>query len=186
MERRCRRHWSGCSVYTWAFCISATYRRARAAVLSIRNGKAPSKTLVSEITSALNDVKNWRAASDGKSVPIGVDGTAKHVTVLRRLAHDLEFLAKILPAKRVNQLSLDELVSLFSGLQADHRTPHQIPKLTQIERSLAASGVEKLVAEIRSRKPELRLWPEIFEYAWFASPLENANQTNPGFGGFVA
>jgi hypothetical protein len=90
----------------WAFCISATYRRARAGVLSIRNGKAPSKTLVSEITSALNAAKNWGAASDGKSVPIRVDGTAKHVRVLRRLADDLEFLAKILPAKRVNQLSL--------------------------------------------------------------------------------
>ena len=169
----------------WAFCTSATYRRARAAVLSIRNGKAPSTTLVSEITSALNDVKNWSAASDGKSVPIGVDGSAKHVTAMGRLADDLEFLAKILPAKRVNQLSLDELVSLVSGLQADHRTPHQIPKLNQIERSLAASGIEKLVAEIRSRKPEVRLWPEIFEYAWFASALDNVSQTDPEIGGFV-
>ncbi|HXP42716.1 MAG TPA: AAA domain-containing protein, partial [Candidatus Acidoferrales bacterium] len=168
-----------------AFCVSARYRRARAAVLSIRNGKAPSKTLVSEITSALNHAKNWSAASDSKSVPIRVDGTAKHVRALRRLADDLEFLAKILPAKRVNQLSLDELASLVSGLQADHRTPHQIPKLNQIERSLAASGVEKLVAEIRSRKPEVRLWPEIFEYAWFASALDNASQTDPDIGGFV-
>jgi hypothetical protein len=169
----------------WAFCISTTYRRARAAVLSLRNGKAPSKTLVSEITSALNDVRTWSAASDGKSGPIRVDGTAKHVTALRRLADDLEFLAKILPAKRVNQLSLEELVSLVSGLHADHRTPHQIPKLNQIERSLAALGVEKLVAEIRSRKPEVRLWPEIFEYAWFASALDNVCQTDPEIGGFV-
>jgi hypothetical protein len=169
----------------WAFCVSAPYRRARAAVLSIRNGKAPSKTLVSEITSALNDVRNWGAASDGKSGPIGIDGSAKHVTALRRLADDLEFLAKILPAKRVNQLSLDELVSLVSGLQADHRTPHQIPKLNQIERSLAASGVEKLVAEIRSRKPEAILWPEIFEYAWLASALDNVSQTDPEIGGFI-
>jgi hypothetical protein len=114
-----------------------------------------------------------------------VDGTAKHVTALRRLLDDVEFLAKILPAKRVNQLSLDELVSLVSGLHANHRTPHQIPKLNQIERSLAASGVEKLVAEIRSRKPEVRLWPEIFEYAWFASALDNVSQTDPEIGGFV-
>src|SRR5580704_11035567 len=32
----------------WAFCICTPYRRARVAVLSLRNGKAPSKTLVSE------------------------------------------------------------------------------------------------------------------------------------------
>jgi very-short-patch-repair endonuclease len=168
-----------------AFCISTTYRRARAAVLSIRNGKASSKTLASEITSALNDVKNWRAASDGKSFPNSIEGSAKHVRALRRLADDLELLAKILPAKRVNQLSLDELVSLVSGLQADPRTPHQIPKLNQIERSLAASGVEKLVAEIRSRKPEVRLWLEIFEHSWFASALDNVSQTDPEIGGFV-
>ena len=41
--------------------------------------------------SALNDVKNWRAASDGKSVLNGVDGSAKHVTALR--ADHLELLA---------------------------------------------------------------------------------------------
>jgi hypothetical protein len=109
----------------------------------------------------------------------------ENLSVLLFSVTDLEFLAKILPAKRVDQLSLDELVSLVSGLQADHRTLHQIPKLNQIERSLAASGVEKLVAEIRSRKPEVQLWPEIFEYAWFASALDNVSQTDPEIGGFV-
>ena len=73
---------NGRATAAWAFCVSAAYRRARAALLSIRNGKAPSKTLVSEITSALNDVRTWSAASDGKSGPIRVDGTAKHVTCL--------------------------------------------------------------------------------------------------------
>ena len=60
--------------------------------------------MLSEITSTMNDIKNWCAASDGKSVPIAVDGTAKHVTALRRLADDVELLAKILPAKRVNRV----------------------------------------------------------------------------------
>jgi hypothetical protein len=85
------------------------------------------------------------------------------------------FFAKTLPERRTDQFSLDELTSLTSALEADRRTPFQLPKLDQVERSLEAAGVGKLVAEIRLRKPETRLWLDISQYAWLASALEGVN-----------
>ena len=169
----------------WALCTNGAFRRARAAVLSERNGKAPSKALFSEVTAALADFKRWTAVSEGKSCPIRIEGSVKHVAALRRLGSDVAFLAKVLPERWIAQSSLDELSSLVSALEEDRRTPFQLPKLNQIERSLEALGVGKLVAEIRSRKPETRLWSDMFQYAWLASVLDSVSQTDPEIGGFV-
>ena len=169
----------------WALCTSGTYRRARAAILSARNGKAPSRILFSEVTAAVGELKRWATAAEGKSLPMRVDDSAKHVAALERLSRDADFLAKILPETRTDQFSIDELTSLASALEADRRTPFQLPKLKQIERSLEAAGVGKLVAEIRLRKPETRLWVDIFQYAWLASALEGVSQIDPEIRGFV-
>ena len=169
----------------WALCTSGTYRRARAEILAARNGKTTSKVLFSEVTAAIGELKRWATASEGKSLPMRVDDSAKHVAALERLSRDADFLAKILPERRTDQLSIDELTSLASALEADRRTPFQLPKLNQIERSLEAVGVGKLVAEIRLRKPEPRLWLDIFQYAWLASALEGVSQIDPEIRGFV-
>jgi hypothetical protein len=169
----------------WAFCTSGTYRRARAAILAARNGKARSKVLFSEVTAAVGELKRWTTESEGKSLPMRVDDSAKHVAALERLSTDADILAKILPQRRADRFSLDELTSLTSALEDDRRTPFQLPKLHQIERSLEAAGVGKLVAEIRLRKPETRLWLDLFQYAWLASALEGVSQNDPEIRGFV-
>ena len=169
----------------WALCTNGSYRRARTAILSVRREKAPTKTLFSELTDAIETKKRWARASEEKSVPAQVDGSAKHVTALRGLVTDVESLAKIFPVRRIDQCSLDELTSLTSALEADRRTPHQLPKLNQIERSLESAGVGKIVVEIRSRKPDTRVWSDTFQYAWLASALDSISQSDPEIGGFV-
>jgi hypothetical protein len=131
------------------------------------------------VTAAVGKLKRWATASEEKSLPMRVDDSATHVAALERLPRDAAILAKILPERRTDQFSLDELTSLTSALEADRRTPFQLPKLHQIERSLEAAGVGKLVAEIRLRKPETRLWTVIFRDAWLASALEGVSQADP-------
>jgi very-short-patch-repair endonuclease len=104
---------------------------------------------------------------------------------MRRLLNESELLAKILPARRIDQLSLEELTSFVCALQADRRTPYRLPKLNQIEQSLETAGVGKLVADIRSRKPETHLWSDTFQHAWLASTLDSVSQSDPEIGGFV-
>jgi hypothetical protein len=169
----------------WALFTNAAYRRARAVVLSARDGKAPSKQIFAEVTAALGELKRWVVASEKKNLPVRIGDSAEHVAALRRLANDVSHFEKILPSRQIDQLSLAELTSLISDLQADRRTPFQLPKLNQIERSLDVAGVGQLVAEVRSRRPETHLWPDTFQYAWLASTLDSVRQTDPEIGGFV-
>ena len=90
----------------WALCTSGTYRRARAAILSARNGEAPSRVLFSEVRAAVGELKRWATASEGKSLPMRVDDSAKHVAALERLSRDADSLAKILPETRTDQFSI--------------------------------------------------------------------------------
>jgi hypothetical protein len=122
-------------------------------VLALRGGKTASRELLAEITAAASERRKWATASGGKNVPIAVNDAGKHLGHLRRLAEEVQALAVVLPAKRLSQSSIDELRELIASLDADQRTPFQIPKVTQIETSLEAAGVEKLVGEIKERKP---------------------------------
>jgi very-short-patch-repair endonuclease len=169
----------------WARFTNGPYRRARTALLRARTEKAPTITLFSEVTAALRDLKKWAGASEGKSVPVRIESSANHITALKSLAKDVEHLTKILPERRLDQMSLDELTSLLSALQADRRTPYQLPKLNQIERQLESAGVSRLVAEIRSRKPETSIWSDVFHHAWLSSALDDVSQTESEIGGFV-
>jgi very-short-patch-repair endonuclease len=169
----------------WALFTNSSYRQARATILSVRNANVATKDLFPEVTVAIAQLKTWNAASDGKTLPKRVENSAKHVSTLRTLANDVEALANILPAKRIDNFSLDELMSLTFALKADQRTPYQLPKLNQIEQMLQAAGVGKLVADIRSRKPDAGCWPDIFQYAWLISALDSVRQTDLEIGAFI-
>jgi very-short-patch-repair endonuclease len=169
----------------WELCTNSSYRKARATVLSVRSAKATTKDLFPEVTAAITQLKKWDVLSDGKTLPKRVENSARHFAALRKLSSDIEALAKNLPAKRIDNFSLDELMSLTSALCADQHTPYQLPKLNQIEQALETAGVGKLVADIRSRKPDAHRWPDIFQYAWLASALDSVRQTDPEIGAFI-
>ena len=68
-----------------------------------------------------------------------VDDSAKHVAALERLSRDEDFLAKILPERRTDQFSMDELTSLASALEADRR--NLVPTSeAQPDRAIAGGG----------------------------------------------
>jgi very-short-patch-repair endonuclease len=56
---------------------------------------------------------------------------------------------------------------------------------TSVEKiQLDASGVTKLVKEIRERTPENQIWSKMFWYSWLASTLESVSQADPEVRGF--
>lgn len=168
----------------WAFCTNGTYRRARATVLGLRNNKAAPSQLFGEVLAVASQRKKWGVASGGKGVPVHADNASEHIKNLRRLAQEIGTLDEVLPSKRFHQQSIDDLVHSLASLHADQRTPFQIPKLTQIETSLERQGLGRLVTEIRSQKPDPKLWPNAFQFAWLSSALEAVCQQDPEVRGF--
>ena len=96
----------------------------------------------------------------------------------------VDTLSTIFPEENLEQMAIDEFGNLLSCLAFDSSTPQQLPKLNQIEESLDAAGAAKLVGEMRASKPEDRLWPLMFQYAWLASTLDSLSQGDPEIRGF--
>jgi very-short-patch-repair endonuclease len=171
---------------TWAWCFNGRYRRARASLLAMRiAGKVSSVALTSEVSEVGAQSQQWRAWTGGSSLPMPLGDVDGHIQNLRRVCQDVAGLSEILPLRGVAHLPVESLVELVSSLVADQRTPFQIPKLTQIEGGLDSAGSAKLVEEIRTRKPEARLWPSMFLHAWFSSTLDAVSQQDPEVRGFI-
>lgn len=169
----------------WASCTDSKFRHARAAVLPLRTaGKASAAVLFVELTKAATQFKTWSELTQGSTVPMLVPAVDQHLRAFASLFQSLASLNLILPSRRFEELSLDELGDLIRKLAADSSTPWQIPKLTQIENNLEIYGTGKLVFELRQMKPAAMLWLDIFDYAWLASTLDALSQVDPEIRGF--
>jgi very-short-patch-repair endonuclease len=169
----------------WAWLTNSAYRRARKIVRGLRMAGAASVTvLFSEVTEVHQQTVQWKKSTQNGSVPHAVAEFPLHRQNSEALFSDVSALASLLPAKRLEALAIDELGSLLARLADDSSTPQQIPKLSQIEAGLEAAGVGKLVAEIREKRPDNRLWPPMFQYSWFASTLDATSQNDSDIRGF--
>jgi hypothetical protein len=169
----------------WAWLTNSEYRKARNSLRSLRNeGVVPVRVLVAELEKIQLQAARWRQRSDTGSLPCTVPEFSTHKKNIDAFFSDISSLEAILAGKNILGLPLDEIGSLLSALAADTSTPHQIPKLTQIEKALDKAGVSQLVAEIREKKFASSLWIRLFQNAWLASTLDALSLSDPEIRGF--
>lgn len=169
----------------WAWFTDSAYRHARKAVRALRTaGPAPVAALFAEVEEVQHLTVQWKEHSDNGTVPCLVVNFAAHKRNSDALFSDAAVMTSVLPGKHIEQLTVDELNNLLARLAADNSTPREIPKLTQIEEGLDAAGVARLVSEIREKKPQNRVWAQVFQYSWLASTLDAASQNDPDIRGF--
>ncbi len=169
----------------WVWCTNSKFRQARSAALKLRTqGKVSSAELFAEVTKAAADTKKWKDMSAGLTSPAPIMGADEHLLAFGSLFEAMANVALILPSKRTEDCSLEDVGDLISKLSADSSTPYEIPKLTEIEKKLEILGGGKLVTELRERKPQSSDWPAAFEYAWLASTLDAVSQEDPEIRGF--
>jgi hypothetical protein len=169
----------------WAWLTDSEYRKARSSLRSLRNGGVvPVPVLAAELEEIQRQTARWRQLSDTGSLPCTVPEFWTHKKNSDALFSDISSLEAILAGKNIPGLPLDEVGTLLSALVLDTSTPHQIPKLTQIEKALDKAGVSQLVAEIREKKFASTLWIGLFQYAWLASTLDALSLSDPEIRGF--
>lgn len=56
---------------------------------------------------------------------------------------------------------------------------------THIENKLDKAGLGKLVDEIKTQKPDARLWPSMFMHTWLSSALDEISRQDPEVRGFI-
>jgi hypothetical protein len=169
----------------WAWCTNPRFRKARSAVFKLRTqGKVSSPVLFEEMTKAIAELKAWSELAQSSTLPVAIAGADQHLSAFGGLFQRLSNLGLILPAVHIQDLTLDDLGAVIRKLAADSSTPHEIPKLTEIETHLEMSGAGKLIGELRQTKPVENIWPEVFEHAWLASTLDAVSQQDPEILGF--
>lgn len=167
----------------WTWCMNPNFRRARAAILKLRNARTSSRNLFKELTSAEFQAQLWLELSQGKSAPKAITDFAVRLETFSRLFDAIGKLGLAIPL-RLEELSLDELGAVIKKLAVNAATCWQIPKLTEIEKNLEISGAGRLVLELRQAKADPLLWIDIFEYAWLASSLDALSRQDPEILGF--
>jgi very-short-patch-repair endonuclease len=178
----------GCSsslAALWAWCTNAAFREARKQVLALRiAGRAPVRDLHAELSSAEADRLRWVEWSGRKTLPLQIPTFQKHSQKLDTLLVEVKELESLGPKSDLEAIPLDELRRYVEALSKDSLTPHRMPKLWEIERSLENAGASELTAEIRSARVEPDKWEALFDHAWFSSCLDAALLEDPDIAGF--
>lgn len=178
------RHGGLTSAFAWL--RKPVYRRARLAARSMRSAGPQSVPIIlAELEKVKTVKRDWAQHSKDGGIPRPVEGFATLIQEIEPLFGDINELRAMLSDFRTLQMTLDETGALLGTLVADDSTPHKIPKLMEIESRLRVAGVASLVDEIRGKKPSTERWPQIFEYAWLASALDDASISDPEVKGFV-
>ena len=169
-----------------AWATNSAYRQARKLIRELRiAGPASASVLFSELAEVEREAVQWKRLAQNDSVPHTIAEFPLHQKKCDALFSDVSALALVLPTKqRLESLTIEDLGNLLDHLANDNSTPHQIPKLSQIEARLQAIGVGKLVDEIRDKKLENRLWPRMFQYSWLTSTLDAVCQNDAEVRGF--
>jgi len=163
----------------WAMLTNSAYRQARKEVLALRtDGEASVPTLSKEIEEIESQILAWKARAGAGSVP------CLHPNLNTAIFSDIDSLASLFPNRQIEKLPLEQLESFLSALNSDRQTPHELPKLSRIEDTLAGHGASPLVEEIRQRKPAPRDWSPMFDDALYNSAIDAAAQSDPEIRGF--
>jgi hypothetical protein len=121
----------------------------------------------------------------GFAVPVAYAGDDSLAQTTSETRRDALLLQSIVGQSNWDVLDVDELARRAEALAADASTPYQLLRLTQIEAKLKADGVQRLLEDLRLRKPHASLWGSTFDYAWLNSALDEAAIRDPEVRGFI-
>lgn len=171
----------------WAWCTKRQYRSALRRLRQLRkNGSAPVGRLLEEIKSAASQLRSWKDLGTGALRPRSVPGLAGARSNLDDLLKDLGIVGPRLRTGLVTLTGkpLPEFGTVLDSLAADTRTPHAIPRLVEIERSLREAALGPFIKEIRRRHLDPKLWLDSFRFAWLSSCLDRAWAEDPKLAAF--
>jgi len=168
--------------------LSITSREFKAAVrqgtVYRKGGKVSPRQLLGELQGLVEESTRWRELSNGLSVPSKWSSLQNLVARYQQARRQVEFLQKLRGAQW-DGLNFDELVAIIGPFAADQTTPYRLLKLTEIETKLNAAGLQRLLGDIRNRKPAPEYWPDSFDHAWMNSAIDELAIHDSSVKGFV-
>jgi very-short-patch-repair endonuclease len=170
----------------WLSLTDASVKAAKKRVVELRKGTSVSLPQAWKELNELQSLKQkWAELSRGASVPFiypGLESLEKAAATVGSESHNLQ---KIVGKSGWEQLNFESLSRQVEPFAADSSTPYRMLTLSGIETQLNADGVQRLLDDLRLRKPPADTWAEGFNHAWLHSALDELAIHNPDIKGFV-
>ena len=170
----------------WLGLIDGKYKAARKRAIELRRHvKASAPALRTELQEAMRIANWWRAQTQSANTPVDYSELGELERALNVCFAGMTTLQTVLAQSGWNQLSPAELALKTESLAVDSSTPYRLLRLTEIESTLKTLGVQRLLDDLRNRKPASSMWCGIFDHAWFNSALDELSINDPSVRGFV-
>jgi very-short-patch-repair endonuclease len=172
--------------FVWALIFDPNFRAAVQEVRGQRrDGHVSARGALEIVERAQTLCVQWSGiATAGAAIPQAAVGLLEFRESFQAVIQDLEPLIAAFPNRRVDELACADLGAMLQALARDAVTPTQLLRVHDIEVALARLGVGAILPEIRSRKPEPALWPELLRHAWLSSCLEDVQLQDPTIAAF--
>ncbi len=170
----------------WLSWTDISVKAAKKRIVELRKGSGVALPQAwKELTDIQTLRQKWEQLSGGASVPFsypGMDELEKMGTSARREVQELQ---KVVGKSGWEKLSFEMLTIQIEPYASDSATPYRMLKLSGIESQLKDMGVERLLADLRLRKPAVVFWTRVFDHAWLHSALDEMAIHTPDIKGFV-
>jgi very-short-patch-repair endonuclease len=169
----------------WLSLTSPEYKAAMQKAISLRKGvKASPSRVVNELRGVVAEKFRWREMTNDRSTPTSYTALG----LIEQQAQETRQLVTTLQGVRGttwDSLTFEELAVAVEPFAKDQTTPYRLLKLTELEAQLEAAGAQRLLADLRRRKPAADCWPDCFDYAWISSGIDELAINDPEVKGFV-
>ena len=168
----------------WAFVTNAPYRAARKRLVALRAAPTRTATLREEALAAEDVLCRWGTLGAASAVPVEADGEAELAAAYAALSEATKALAAIIEGGLVGGMPLMATASRLRALAADQRTPYRLPGVYAVRLRLGATGLARLLDELREQGVAPEHWAARFEYVWLYSTFEQVLASDPGLASF--
>ena len=170
----------------WLSWTDASVKAANKRVFELRRmSKVSAATAYRELGIAEALKAEWLAMSGGSSSPADYADLPALETLLIAAKRDLQDLQQLVSQQNWEKLSFAQVTAAAAPYAADTATPYRMLSLSSIESKLRDLGVQRLIEDLRLRKPETNFWTATFDHAWLTSALDEMAVRNPEIRSFV-
>jgi len=129
--------------------------------------------------------QRWEKISGGASVPFSYPGLDELEKANASALREVRELERIVDKLSWEKLSFENLTIQIEPYAADSLTPFRLLTLSGIESHLKDTGVQRLLEDLRLRKPAVVFWTRVFDHAWLHSALDEMAIHTPDIKGFM-
>ena len=170
----------------WLSWTDASVKAAKKRIVEVRKGNSVG---LSQAWKELSDIQllrqNWEKLSGATSIPFSYPGLTELEKASEAVRREIQELQNIVGQSGWEKLTFGKLTLQIEPFAGDASTPYRMLTLSGIESQLKEIGVQRLLDDLRLRKPQIVFWTRTFDHAWLNSALDEMAIQNPDIKGFV-